>query len=263
MMSWRARAAWLFLVLLVAVFPPRRAAAAMNRWAIIGSEDVRESGVVDLLTAELSTAQGMQLVERAAIDDVLKEQALSALGAAGGAAARVRMGQLLRADALALLSVDQAEGKALLSVIVCDCSHGARLAVVSFALPDVAPAATAKEIADIITRTRARFPSGVQQVVGVSPFISQDLSHEFDRYQVAFCRLLQGVLAAQPGTAVIEVEEARALHEELAGSMASVAERRVPIMVTGEYRVTRDEAGKPVALVITRLSDGARELKTA
>jgi hypothetical protein len=188
------------VLLLAALTAPRHATPApLTRWAVVAPPAVEKTGTIDLLTAQLSKERGLELVERQDIRRVLQEQELTALGAADGAATRVGIGQLLRADALAVLSVVRAEGKALLSVIVCDCSQGARLAVESFPLPDVDPAATAKEIADIITRTRGRFPSGVQQVVGVSPFISQDLSHEFDRYQVAFCRLLHGVRCRTPG----------------------------------------------------------------
>ena len=126
---------------------------------------------------------------------------------------------------------------------MCDCRQGARLAVEYLAPPDAGLEASARQVADLVRRTRARLPAGVQAVIGVSPFVSSDLSHAFDQYQQAFCLLLQEVLSTHPGVAAIEVAEAHSIREELAGTTETVAARRVPAMVTGEYSVQRDPSG--------------------
>ena len=68
------------------------APAPLTRWAVVGTPEVAKSGVVDVLTAELSTDGGIELVERQDIRRVLREQELTALGDAQGGTARVRTG---------------------------------------------------------------------------------------------------------------------------------------------------------------------------
>jgi cell division FtsZ-interacting protein ZapD len=75
------------------------AAPANQRWAIVATDDVRERGVVDLLTAQLSQVGGIELVERDAIQRVLDELKLNAGGLVDRTKA-VQFGQLLAADAL-------------------------------------------------------------------------------------------------------------------------------------------------------------------
>src|SRR6266536_49045 len=80
------------------------------RLAIV-AEDKSLAPALDLLTAELSTNSQLALLERAQIDKVLAEQALSA---ANGRDV-LKLGQLLGADGLLILETNTLDGRDLVS----------------------------------------------------------------------------------------------------------------------------------------------------
>ena len=98
--------------------------------------------------------------------------------------------------------------------------------------------------AEIIAEVREHFAGGIRQIVGVAPFLSKDLLHDYDRLQVAFARLLEMGLMAIPQVAVIEVEEARAIGRETALAGSEALDRPTPLLVEGQYAVSRGAGGK-------------------
>jgi len=105
----------LFCVLLmssVSMAADHEIALGLDRWAVISSAQVRNSGIADLLTARLSATAGMKLVERDRLNEVLREferTARPALSSDLQPSSRVRLGQLLGADALLILTVAKGE----------------------------------------------------------------------------------------------------------------------------------------------------------
>jgi hypothetical protein len=79
------------------------------RWAIISSADVKESGIPDLLTAQLSSDAGIELLEREDLEVATRELELSASTTSAASAKRLQLGRLLKADALLLLSIETRE----------------------------------------------------------------------------------------------------------------------------------------------------------
>ncbi|HAO79596.1 MAG TPA: hypothetical protein DCQ92_11595, partial [Verrucomicrobia subdivision 3 bacterium] len=88
-----------FLVILISTL---RLAAQTNRPARLAlvSESPEASTVADVLTAELSSRKGLQLLERNEIEKVYREQSLSA-----GNKDYLKLGQVLGADGLLLLDI--------------------------------------------------------------------------------------------------------------------------------------------------------------
>jgi hypothetical protein len=87
-----------------------------------------KSLLVSLLEAELSQKDGIQLLERAAIDKILDEQKLSAAGLLDRNAT-IKIGKLLRADAFIILSLENKTQDAndLIRIRVSETAHGLRL----------------------------------------------------------------------------------------------------------------------------------------
>ena len=79
------------------------AAEPFRRWAIIASPEVQSSGVADLLTLKLSE-DGVELVERDQLAAATRELELSQLQQPAAASERLKLGKILGADALVLLS---------------------------------------------------------------------------------------------------------------------------------------------------------------
>jgi hypothetical protein len=250
---------WLLVLLAI----PALAAAdspALKRWAVLTGSSLRQSGFNDRLTAELSQA-GIELVERERLDVILREWSLASLSSAAGAAERVRLGRLLRADALLLLSEGQEGGRPHLRAVVCDGRAGARLRVeyMPAAATDIEP--TVAALRELITGTQNQFSDGLRQVYAVLPFINDGLTREHDRFRDAWARLLAESLGSLPGTAVLEVEEAQSLATEM--KIAGGPARVVPVVVAADYRVEGvSGTNAPVVRFVVRRQGGGQAGET-
>ncbi len=230
------------------------AEAPPRRWAIISSKPVQKSNIAGLVFAALSQEDGIELVERDALATIADELRLSVLSANAQPGDRLRLGRLLRADLLMLLSFVQEDGKTMLKVSFSDCEHGARLRTETLSGIDE-PVDVATDCQALAREVNTHFRNGIKHVVGVAPFNSKDLVHDYDHLQNGFSCLLQNALAAIPGVAVIDTEEAAAIRREFELAEGKV-HRRVPLLVQGEYTVKRDDQRVAIQLSITIMSNG-------
>ncbi|MEJ2647286.1 MAG: CsgG/HfaB family protein, partial [Sedimentisphaerales bacterium] len=103
---------------------------AAVRLALIADKtsELNKSLLISLLEVELSQKEGIQLLERAAIDEILSEQKLSAAGLLDRDTA-IKLGKLLRADAFLILSLENRAQDAndLIRVRFAETAHGLRL----------------------------------------------------------------------------------------------------------------------------------------
>lgn len=212
--------------------------AAFRRWAIVAAKDLEASGFPDLLTVKLSQQPGFDLVERSELDRVADERQLTLLWSPAGSAERLRLGRQLDAHALVLLSRPEAE-KGLVRLVVCECRQGARLLVSQIDLAgDVEQAA--RRVTSQLGRVRQHFAGGVKLLIGVPPFLSQNLEHDYDHLQSRWSGLLGNALSLSPGVAVVEVEEARAIVKEQRRSAQEPSPRSVPFLVHARFRMRRE-----------------------
>ena len=133
---------------------PAAADDALRRWAIVAADEVRQSGLADLLIAEATKLPAIELVERDELDRVANELAISSLVAPDGVAGRAKAGRLLRADALLLLSPAAGDPAGTLRLVICECRQGARLAAVDIARQSVSVEDSARLAAAEIARVR-------------------------------------------------------------------------------------------------------------
>jgi hypothetical protein len=200
---------------------------ALRRWAILTDDPLRQAGVGEQLTVKLSR-DGVELVERDQLDKVLRELALIGLGDLAAASQRAKLGQLLRADALLLLSEGTGPTNIHWRALVWDGRAGARLSETWL------PAQDLDGVRKVVADTQRRYPAGLQRVLLVLPFVSENLTHEHDHWQSGLVRLLADSLQT-PGTAVVELEAADKLATEV--WIGGELQRTVPLVVEGHYRV--------------------------
>ena len=222
-----------------------------KRWAIICSPSLQEMGLSDLLTAKLSTEHDFDLVERDLITQVLDELEVVGFSGVSDGANRLKLGEALSADVLTIISTVTAGDKEFLRVVVCECQLGTRLLVAERELEtqteggDSRPA-NVEEVAQVcqswVVQTRSRFADGIKKIVGVSPFRSNALTHRWDHYQKGFQHLLQSALLAYPGVAVIEIDEARTIQQELARSSRPSISRTPLTMLDGTFDFELDNS---------------------
>ncbi len=228
------------------------AAELPQRWAVLASSEIQKAGLSDLLVAKLSE-QSVELVEREQIQAVFKEIELSKFFGADGARNRLRAGPLLKAGGLLLLELEQPIGQPKrLRTLISETKYGARLHAGFHAWPPEDPGTLAKELAGVVVETQRRFPNGIERIVGVGPFLSKNLLHNFDYLQFAFSTLLGQGLSEYPGVAVLEIEEVQAIDNELKLTAGKIKDRVVPVIIEAEFRLT--EQVKPVAPDDARLS---------
>lgn len=89
---------------------------SFRRWAVLAAPLIRDAGISDLLTSEL-TAKSLEPVERDQLDAVTKEIELAKLLGLDAAAQRLKVGQLVKADALVLLSLVEHDKKKFFKVV--------------------------------------------------------------------------------------------------------------------------------------------------
>ena len=210
---------------------------ALKTWAVLSQQQVRASGLSDLVTAKLSE-QKVEMVERDALDLVFKEAEVTGLLGSAAGSQRARLGQLVKADALLLLSFEVRGGARVLQTVISDCQMGLRLEVVSLPFGKGGIERIADEIVRLALETRKRFAGGVKQAIGVPRFVSKNFLHRFDYLQVGYAQVLQHALVSAPGVAVIETDEAAAIVKELAlAGEDQLKDRLVPTFVEGEFEV--------------------------
>lgn len=244
-----------------------------RRWAIVATKAVDDTGLSDLLTAELSAREGMDLVERQELAAVTAELELSAYLAPEVAGKRLELGRMLRADALILLSLEEREpqeapgrgsespdGKdkqRFVKLVISDCRYGARLRLEYLPWTAESQEALCDACVRLVDDTRRRFASGIRQLIGVTHLLSKNLVHDYDHLQTGYAHLLEAALVSFPGVATVELEEARAIGRELDLASEGIENRVVPLFVEGEYEMSSEKPdSEPTVRLSLRVSDG-------
>lgn len=232
---------------------------APARWAIISTKSV-DNGLPELLTTAMTRSGRFTLVERDEARRVADELGLESLAGAAAVAGRRQLGARLSADVLVTIGTaaaaelraadatangeattakSTADNKRLLRVAFCHSESGARLHDLSLALDEKPLDDVVKQVVDAAERVQTRIAGGIRYVVGVSPFLSKDLTHSYDNNQPALARLLESSFLDMPGIAVIEREEAQAIWNELADKPDSSIKRVMPLLIDGTYTSQR------------------------
>lgn len=236
------------LIALLLILPQAYASGEehrLQRWAVMATEEVVASGLPDLLTVRLSQHETVQLVERESLVAAMKELQLTALVKADQVGQRLQLGRILKANALMVLSFERANGKQLLRVVVCDADLGVRLWEGRF------PYRGKKDVEQLVQHCSAtvdevlqRFAGGVEHIIAVPAFLSEDFEHHFDYLQTRCSDLLSSSLTTHAGVAVVEIEEARAILSELEKTLSPGLDRPVSSIVKATYRVDSSEKDK-------------------
>jgi len=171
----------------------------------------------------------------------------------------VKIGRLLGADALVLLSIKKRGEKSYLDVILSDCRLGARLRNETLLLNHKKEEEIAEEVAKFVLDVKTKFHSGILSVIGLSHFISKNFTHKYDFLQTRYAWVLGNALAAIPGIAVIDTEEAHEIGKELTLSQQTPGTRIVPLFVEGEYKISRNGEKKDIVNFVIFLKNGVKK----
>ena len=209
-------------------------------------EELRSSALVSLLGARLSQDSRLQLVERAQIDTILREQQVS-LATAAEPNVAVKVGRLLRADAFVLLSVESPGGEnlsgnppnergraienvdstptpdsppepvgQLLRVRVVETAHGLRLSDRYEQLDKADVQTVAERIAERVRIVVQKIgqPTGQVIPVGIIDIHRVQLPERYERLARVLPGLLSARLGAEPRILMLERESLGTLLKE-------------------------------------------------
>jgi hypothetical protein len=204
---------------------------------LIATDEVVQSGLPDLLTVELSRNESLELVERESLQAATRELQFAALVKADHVSQRLQLGKTLRSNALMILSFERQMDRPVLYVVVCDADLGVRLWQGSFAYKDKSDVEkVVQHCAATVDEIRQRFAGGIQHIIAVPPFLSEDFEQHFDYLQTRWSDLLGNSLMAHAGVAVVEIEEARAILRELETTLSGGLKRPIATVVKATYR---------------------------
>ncbi len=255
----------LFLPLAVSIAVTSPAQA--ERWAILCQNAVEKSGLTELLTVELSAVDGIELVERQAIDRAFREMELAAIFGNESVGARLQLGKTLGAQRLFILRQEPFDHGNVLSGVIVDTELGIRLGSLRIAETTVPSqpssdaerattdglAGNVRALVDLAEETRIRFRGGVRRVVGIAPMRCLNASGYYGKYGPNFVELLTRAVIRQQGVAVLELEESQRILKEIGLVGGESSRKDLFRFVTGEYLFETDGPAKAEETVEIRL----------
>ena len=170
-----------------------------------------------LLQAKLFEKTSLTWLEREAIGRILKEKELQTCFGADGVTQRTTLGRLLKADLLILLRMRAETGKGTqkqTEFVVCETRHGLRLLAHLFT-PSEKVEDQAAALEQLVQQAIRKHSEGISELYAVPPFLSRDLTFQFNYLQSAYAKIVEQVLLERKGSLVVEFAEAQAIIKEM------------------------------------------------
>lgn len=232
-------------------------------WAILCDAAAQNSGVPDLLTAQLTT-EDFTLVERDALKRVVDERSLQQLIAnTNGGKAALEIGSRLNADAIIVLSVvdeptirkaeikekqipernppqpipGQQPTPKILRISIYACYQGVRIGLMQ--MEQSQGAKRIDEIVEEIKNVRKRFQGGVRYAIGIPPFAIKNIEKDYDALGKKYHDLLSSRLASEPGVAILDVQNAQAISGEFPDE-SQIRGRIIPLIIEMDCTFRKD-----------------------
>ena len=223
------------------------------RVAVLADKDSETLPLVPLLETRLSQQEATDLLERRNLPAIMQEQNLSALSGAVSCADRLKIGRLAHADLLVIITRREARQSAV-RMVVSETRQGLRLRAI-----DVALSADARVDAETLVRefgkARRKLAEGVARICAVPPFVSLDLTPRRDPLQAVYAHMLEELLLGLPGTLVVDMDEARAIGQEMMLGRSGLR-RGLPLYLLGEFRFDAGNVHQPPSVKLMMRQGG-------
>ena len=216
--------------------PPAAAPSpAPVRLAVLAADSsAGTAALADLLTVQLAQTPGVETVERAELDRVLREQALTAAGLADGVQGRVAVGRLLRADGFLFLA-RTASQRQFASRLV-EARHGCQVMQMLYATNE-APTAIAERLAGAVSAKLPTLRLADEQriLLNVIRLGNATLDPRAGWIDTDGVLALSSYLAAHPAVLVVERRELGTLLDEtLSADTDGPAFRAADFLIDGD-----------------------------
>jgi WD40 repeat protein len=240
------------------------AAAAVTRTGparvavIAAGEGDGPRSVGELALAQLADQKGIVLLERAAMDRLLREQKLSLAGVVSADTA-VQAGKILAADLLAVLE-PAPDQKQALGCIVFDAATGVRLFDAGFTRSDAA--LQAREAAAGVRGAVRKWRAGLGNLKTVCflPVRNADLPRGMDPFCEALAASLQRQMLHHPAVVTLERQRLDAVTKEKALAVQAATRELLASVLVVEMEVGRAAEGAGVRATLTVRGSGGKVL---
>lgn len=230
---------------------------AATTLAVLNVESPQLDKLMPLLEVRVADLPDVVPLDRAALQEVLKEQQLQAALAADATGQRAALGKALKADLLVLLQArDKPQPHAQL--IVFETGRGLRLCVEPIIL-SADPEADSRAMLEPIQRALAKHRQKITEIVAIPPFLDDSLSRDHEYLSGMLPKLLERELLRQEGVLVVELDEAKAIAREATLSGREGGVRQLPLYLLGEYRVEIGGEDRQASFSL-KLKRGERQL---
>jgi hypothetical protein len=258
---------WALLAFLtLAVSGQIPAANAATRIALVSSGgNGGIENVLDAATVLLSKDTELQLLDRAEVGRMLREQELSLAGLVRAEQA-VKAGQLLHADLFAVLEgalTNITEANLPLGLVVFDAKTGVRYADSALVASNAVSAAlaTAAAVRAAVAKSR-RSPQDLH-TIGVLSVRNADLPRQFDSLCDSVGLLLERELTASPGIAVLERRRLEQVNKERSLAPRAEGNRLLSSLQVMQLDIGQDGAGLRATLMLVQADTPRTNVITA
>ena len=240
---------WLLAAGMV-LMPLGVADAASVRVALVGTHDGGVAGgVVALAEAQLSSRDGLEVLDRQHVDRVLKEQKLSVSGLVDAGWA-IKAGQLLSADLFALVE-QSTDGKETLACIVYDTKAGLRLCDTTLSGDGIE--VVSGEVVTCVERATQKRAAGIANVktlslVGVR---NADLPRSLDTTCESLGLLLERELARSGDVALLERKRLGWLQQERTLTATETDRKLLSSALQADLQFARQADGVRATVIVT------------
>ena len=187
-----------------------------------------------LLELRLAQNKEIVLLEREKIQEIFREQELSALLSAEGTAKRVALGKVLKADLLIVLEGEE-KPQPHARVTICETRQGLRLCRELVEI-GASPETDAAKLEPLIDTALKKTDEKITQIVAVPPLVSNDLGFGSQNLQRPLADVIEQSLLGRPGVLVVELAEAKAVADELAIEGKENLGRPLPLYLLGDFQ---------------------------
>jgi hypothetical protein len=233
---------------------------AATRIALVGSGGNDGVGnVLDLATALLGKDTDLQLLDRAEVDRILREQAFSLAGMVRAEDA-VKAGQLLHVDLFVVVEgtlTNEVQDYASLGLVVFDAKSGVRYADSALRASNAVSTASAMAMAVRAAVVKSHRSPQDLHTVGLLSVRNADLPRQFDSICDSVGLLLERELTASPGIAVLERRRLEQVNQERSVAPDAEGNRLLSSLRMMQLDIGRDGEGLRGTLAFVG-ADGAR-----
>jgi len=255
----------LLVLLTIATFGQISEAYAATSIALVGS--VGNDGVANVLdtaTALLGKDADLQILDRAEVYRVLREQEFSLAGVVRAEDA-IKAGQLLHVDLFVVIEgtlTNETDGFNSIGLVVFDAKSGVRYADSALLASNTISAASAVAVAVRAAVVKAH--QGLQDLhtVGLLSVRNADLPRQFDSICDSVGLLLERELTASPGIAVLERRRLEQVNQERSVAPDAEGNRLLSSLRVMQLDISRDGEGLRGTLAFVG-ADGARNNEIA